>query len=752
MNSPVRLLLSRLKGVRRNGGSGYMALCPAHGDRHPSLSISEGNDGRALLKCFAGCDTEAVVSALGLKMSDIMPPKEGLYEVRSRSRSVDATAKSAGGAQSSRGCTVAQYAEAKRLPEPFLRSLGLTDIVTSGVPAVRIPYFSSEGTEAAVQLRLALVKTVGGPDERFRWRTGSRPCLYGLNRLDAASKAGYVVIVEGASDCHTLWHHGEPAVGLPGASIWKDEWATALADIPVVYVVIEPDQGGEATLKWISKSAVRDRVRLVRSFGAGDPSALYLADPVRFAERWHAAKIEAKPWPRYEAERLAELRAADSLICGPLAQRPRILDEFAVAVEQAGVVGEGRTAKVLYLVVTSRLLDKPASVALKGPSSSGKSFTLDRVLAFFPPEAYYALSSMSERALAYSEEPLAHRMLVLYEAAGLGGDFATYLIRSLLSEGKIRYETVEKATRGGLRARLIEREGPTGLIVTTTAISLHPENETRLLSIPVKDTAEQTKNVLRALAHDGTRPELDMAPWHSLQRWIGSGRADVLVPFAHALAELIPPVAVRLRRDFGMLLFLIRAHALLHQATRKQDLEGRIVATLDDYATVRDLVGDLLTDGLETTVSPAIRETVESVTVLLIDREVGVSLAMLARRLKIDRSAASRRVRVAIERGYLRNLEDRKGRPARVILGDPLPDAVVILPEPEDLAKLIGEGGGPHPPQTHRTSALPPLLAPDDPCTVEAVGETYLPSPAPVAPDRKDHSEDSDGQDDWGRR
>ena len=54
------------------------------------------------------------------------------------------------------------------------------------------------------------------------------------------------------------------------------------------------------------------------------------------------------------------------------------------------------------------------------------------MLEHFPPGAYYALSAMSERALAYSEEPLKHRMLVIYEAAGMTGDFASYLVRSLL--------------------------------------------------------------------------------------------------------------------------------------------------------------------------------------------------------------------------------------------------------------------------------------------------------------------------------
>ncbi len=61
----------------------------------------------------------------------------------------------------------------------------------------------------------------------------------------------------------------------------------------------------------------------------------------------------------------------------------------------------------------------------------------------------------------------------LYETAVMSGDFATYLIRSLLSEGYLRYETVEK-TSEGLRPRPIEREGPTSLVATTTTVKLRP--------------------------------------------------------------------------------------------------------------------------------------------------------------------------------------------------------------------------------------------------------------------------------------
>ena len=168
---------------------------------------------------------------------------------------------------------------------------------------------------------------------------------------------------------------------------------------------------------------------------------------------------------------------------------------------------------------------------------------------------------MSERAFAYSEEPLQHRLLVIYEVAGLHSDFASLLVRSLLSEGHIRYETVMK-TKDGPKPLLIEREGPTSLVVTTTEVRLHPENETRMLSVPVDDTPAQTRRVLDSLGrryNDGevSAKAVDLAPWHTLQEWLASGESRVLIPFAKRLVAQIPPVAVRLRRDVGAVLRLV---------------------------------------------------------------------------------------------------------------------------------------------------------------------------------------------------
>ncbi len=73
----VDTLVSRLEGVKETGAGKYLSRCPSHDDRSPSLAISEGDDGRVLLHCFAGCDTESVLSAVGLTFSDVMPERIG---------------------------------------------------------------------------------------------------------------------------------------------------------------------------------------------------------------------------------------------------------------------------------------------------------------------------------------------------------------------------------------------------------------------------------------------------------------------------------------------------------------------------------------------------------------------------------------------------------------------------------------------------------------------------------------------------
>jgi hypothetical protein len=688
--SPLDCVLQRLQNVRPNG-NGCTALCPAHPDQQNSLSVREGDDGRVLVHCFVGCPVERIVDALGLSMADLFVDTRARHNGQGGG-GISTPPRNRATVQPPPGCTLAQYAAAKRLPLDFLQSLGLTEITYEGYPAVRIPYLDVGGLPGAVQFRLALEKSAAGEDNRFRFKSGDKPTLYGLSRLDRVRAARRAVLVEGASDCHTLWWHGIPALGLPGAGIWREDWAGYFEDIDRIDVVIEPDQGGRAVRAWLDTSRLRERAYLVQLGAHKDPSALHVAlkgDPAAFVAAWGAAVEPAISWTQ-TADGEATVRAAEAWVgCAELAAHPRLLDAFAATLAASGVAGEARAAKLLYLILTSRLLDRPVSAVVKGPSSVGKSYLAEQVLAFFPASAYYALSAMSERALAYGEEPLSHRHLVIYEAAGLEGPFASYLVRSLLSEGRVRYETVEK-TKDGLRPRLIEREGPTGLLLTTTRAGLHPENETRLLSIPTTDTREQTQAVLRALANEQVMA-VDLAPWQALQTWLEGAEHRVTIPYAQTLAAAIPPVAVRLRRDFGAVLNLIRAHVVLHQKHRVTDAQGRLIATVEDYSVVRELVADLVADGVEATVSETIRETVTAVEQLLAEPRVEETTVLaVAKLLKLDKSSASRRITVAVDRGYLKNLQDKKGRPVRIVLGEPLPAAEDILPTHGELEAVLG--------------------------------------------------------------
>lgn len=72
----TEIFLSRLDRVKPTGPGRWLACCPAHEDKGPSLSIRELEDERTLVHCFAGCEVQAVVAAVGLSLEDLFPPRE----------------------------------------------------------------------------------------------------------------------------------------------------------------------------------------------------------------------------------------------------------------------------------------------------------------------------------------------------------------------------------------------------------------------------------------------------------------------------------------------------------------------------------------------------------------------------------------------------------------------------------------------------------------------------------------------------
>jgi hypothetical protein len=129
------------------------------------------------------------------------------------------------------------------------------------------------------------------------------------------------------------------------------------------------------------------------------PLAKRLGIPLSALDRLVKArrpKKAAKPAePQFDADELE--RSASHII-----KHPDILNLFAKEFGKV-IAGETVNGKLLYLVATSRLFDKPMHAAIKGTSAGGKSEIRKRILAFFPPESVVAFTSLSEKSLLYHE-------------------------------------------------------------------------------------------------------------------------------------------------------------------------------------------------------------------------------------------------------------------------------------------------------------------------------------------------------------
>lgn len=723
--SQIEHILGKLERVKQ-ASDGHIASCPVlshgkgNGDRHPSLAIDEGEDGRVLLSCTAGCDTRDVVSALGLRMSDLFEHKEGggNHPPGNGSRTRAPTSKPPGntgkttarttprtGFADSRGSrgqstpnltlvrpfvpnlTLEELADAKHLPLDFLHSMGCSDVTYQGGKAVRMVYPNPDGTAGPVRYRVAMEKPPQGGD-RFRWKSGAKVQLLGLDRLDGAREAGHVVMVEGETCYFTLAHSGIPAVAVAGATNYRDDRdAKHLDGIATIYAVVEPDGGGEAFRKKLGESSIRDRVKFIdlSCFGAKDASDLWCADPETFGERFEQAKANATPWTDLESQEREEEAAAAYEIAAELLHSSNILDQVRAAIRRLGYAGDLQPPMMAYIAITSRLLSRPLNMAFIAPSAAGKNHGVDTARRLIPESAVCEYKASSDRAMIYDDRLFTNRVVLFSEADSIPEDGpAASAVRSLASDQVMSYDVVERdETTGKWQTRHIAKPGPTSLMTTSTK-SLAHQFDTRLLEVSISDSEDQTRAVLAAhalMAMPSSAEEIDVSTFHALQEWIElAGCHDVAVPFGNVLATLVPAKAVRMRRDFRQLLTFIQSIAMLHQCQRGRTPEGWIIATTEDYAAAHELLEATFDTVTSEGVTPAIRDVVEAIG----DREE-ISVAKLADRMQLASSTLRYRIGRALKGGWLVNNELARGKPYRLARGTPLPDVSHALPTVEEL-------------------------------------------------------------------
>jgi hypothetical protein len=286
---------------------------------------------------------------------------------------------------------------------------------------------------------------------------------------------------------------------------------------------------------------------------------------------------------------VAAMTAEERTAAGELLADPRLLERILADLETCGLVGEETNKLTGYLAAVSRKLDKPLAVMVQSSSAAGKSALMEGILSLVPDEERVQYSAMTGQSLFYmGETDLKHKVLAIAEEEG--AERASYALKLLQSEGKLSIASTGKdPSTGRLVTHEYRVEGPSAILLTTTAIDLDEELLNRCVVLAVDESREQTRAIhrvqrqsrtLEGLARRRARARL-LKLHQDAQRLLRP--LAVRNPYAEALTFLDD--STRTRRDHEKYLTLIDALALLHQRQREVKV-GRVDGERLEYVEV----------------------------------------------------------------------------------------------------------------------------------------------------------------------
>jgi len=370
-----------------------------------------------------------------------------------------------------------------------------------------------------------------------------------------------------------------------------------------------------------------------------------------------------------------------------------ILDD----VHRLGVAGERILVGTLYLVGISRLLDETLAAIVQGPSSSGKSYLIEKVSSLVPPEDVCRWTDMTANALYYMPPGgLEHKLVVAGERKRRQDEetaTSTKALREMLSSGKLSKSVVVRVEAESLpRTVQIEQQGPIAYLESTTLSKIFDEDANRCLLLTTDEQPEQTRKIIRREANRSNRPE-DRASrdqivrvHHTLQRLLVP--QPVEIPYRQALAECFPHHRVEARRAFPQVLRMIQASALLHQFQREISPVG-IVANQDDYRLTQVLLAEPLGRSLGGALSAAVVRFWNQLRKL--DLEI-FTAPEVAKALGVNEHTARDHLHLLHAEGVVELIEQNRGRvPAKWGMDRDATLAITgrdILPEWKDLVGL----------------------------------------------------------------
>jgi DNA primase catalytic core len=390
---------------------------------------------------------------------------------------------------------------------------------------------------------------------------------------------------------------------------------------------------------------------------------------------------------------------------------PNLLKHVVDDLSRLGYVGEDGNKIMVYLIATSRKLDKPMSAIAKGQSSAGKSDLIKKVIRLMPSEDVVDFSRVTPQALFYmGRDALKHRFVVIMERSG--SEEADYPIRTMQSERVLRLAIPVKNPQTGLmETKTIEVEGPMAYMESTTQPRINAENATRAFDLYVNEQSGQTQKIHDAQREARTEAALvaELEQERICRRHQNAQRLlenlRVLIPWAPLLT--FPVDQVRTRRDHDRFLDLIACVAFLHQYQREkkawdQNPDVRYIeANLFDYGIAFGLAREVLTQTLDELPRPS-RELLVEIKAMVEDmaRKRGVTDLTkieftrrdVRRWVSYSEFFVRKHVELLADMGYLESTGGNQGRTVKYSWaheGDVTRPEVKGLLTPAQLAQLL---------------------------------------------------------------
>ncbi len=296
------------------------------------------------------------------------------------------------------------------------------------------------------------------------------------------------------------------------------------------------------------------------------------------------------------SKQYAPVSPENQITCKEFLMQPNLMDAFDKLIEKAGLVGEERTRKLIFVIASTYKMSDPLHALVQGSSGSGKSHIINVIGQCLPPEDVMSMTRVTSKSFYhYNKDELVDKLMLIQDFGGLDEE-AQYAFRELQSAGNISSSTTYKDRAGNIISTVKVVRSHFASLLATTKAEIYYDNMGRSIVIGVDESDEQT---MRIIEHQNKRlaglidKREEQKTKEFLQNCIRCIKPlEVINHYADKI--FLPLEAKMLRRLNSHYQAFVKQITLLHQYQRKKDEQGRLVAEPEDLKIACDILFDAI--------------------------------------------------------------------------------------------------------------------------------------------------------------